>query len=97
MYDETDDRIKLEADSNNVKNAILTIDVARIEDRNTYTCIASNKASSKYPDKIVSSETYVRVKGKRYLKNKTLQIYSRSDSIVFRKISRLMAIFGHLC
>jgi hypothetical protein len=43
-YGESEDLIKLEPDSQNIENAILSIEDAKLEDRKTYTCVASNKS-----------------------------------------------------
>jgi hypothetical protein len=61
--DSDDGRLKLETDSDGTENAILVIESAVLDDRNTYTCSASNKASTLLNKGDAESKTYVRVKG----------------------------------
>lgn len=62
-YTESTDRIKLSEDEFNIKNAILTIDSAVLEDRTFYNCTATNDAVRYGKRELAEEFTYVRVKG----------------------------------
>jgi hypothetical protein len=51
--------VELSADERDIPNAVFKIDVAVMEDRGTYTCLAYATAASN----ATTAETYVRVKG----------------------------------
>lgn len=64
--EQSTDRITLKEDENNIKNAILIIENAVLEDRSFYNCTAVNLAT-KYGNgnyEPALEFTYVRVKGK---------------------------------
>lgn len=64
-YVESSDHIKLSADDQGIKNAVLTIESAVLEDREFYNCTGTNRAikygNAGYP--VAVEATYVRVKG----------------------------------
>lgn len=75
----------MSADGNNTENAILTIEKAGLEDRNSYNCTATNPAtafnSTLYP--AVVESTYIRVKGMHFIYDPLDSIGGRIDITVF--------------
>lgn len=104
-YTESKGRIQLTADERNIKNAVLFIDQAEIDDRKFYNCTGTNLAIRHGNANYTEAEEYiyVRVKGNIIAMIRLMNTHQYNLEMetfpfaYFRKAGSAMAFLGYLC